>query len=80
MSNLDKYNLIFGEVFSISENLINDQFTNESAENWDSIRHLSLITAIEDSFDIMLDTEDILGFTSYLIGKHILMEKYKINF
>jgi len=46
-------------------------------DNWDSVLQLSLVTAIEDAFDIMLDAEDILGFTSYAAGKEILM-KYNV--
>ncbi len=33
--------------------------------NWDSITHLQLITAIENEFDIMLETQDVLDMNSF---------------
>jgi acyl carrier protein len=80
MTNLEKYNACFIDVFTVTKDKLNEQFSNETAGNWDSIRHLSLITAIEDSFNIMLDTEDILGFTSYAVGMKILVSRYDIVF
>lgn len=80
MANLDAYKSIFVDVFSVSEDELNDRFSNDNIDNWDSIRHLSLITSVEEVFDIMLDTEDILGFTSYALGMHILNEKYNVTF
>ena len=47
-------------------------------EGWDSVRQLSLTAAVEDNFDIMLDPEDILEFTSYDNAKTILA-KYDIE-
>jgi len=79
MTNIEKFNAAFIDTFSISADELNDLFTNESTTSWDSIRHLSLITKIEELFDIMLDTEDILGLTSYKIGKELLINKYNIN-
>ncbi len=53
-------------------------FDNKSVEGWDSVRQLSLTAAVEDSFDIMLDPDDILEFTSYDNAKTILA-KYDIE-
>lgn len=78
MSNLEKLNRIFCEVFSIEETALNSEFDNKSVDGWDSVRQLSLTSAVEDAFDIMLDPEDILGFTSYDEAKSILA-KYEIE-
>ena len=66
------------EVFSVAENQLNENFESKKVDCWDSVRQLSLTTAIEDAFDIMLDTEDIIGFSSYVNGKEIL-RKYEIE-
>ena len=78
MENGKKYNVIFMEVFSVGEESLNDEFKQENVENWNSIHQL--VSYIEESFDIMLDSEDILGLTSYSKGKEILTSKYNINF
>ena len=80
MENVKKYNVIFMEVFSVGEESLNDEFKQENVENWNSIHQLNLVSYIEESFDVMLDTEDILGLTSYSKGKEILVSKYNINF
>lgn len=78
MTNLEKLNKIFCEVFSVDESALNDGFNNCSVEGWDSVRQLSLTSSVEDEFDIMLDAEDILEFNSYKNAKDILV-KYEIE-
>ena len=78
MTNLEKLNAIFCEVFSVEETALNSEFDNKSIDGWDSVRQLSLTSAVEDEFDIMLDPEDILEFTSYDKAKAIL-SKYEIE-
>lgn len=78
MTNLEKLNGIFCDVFSVDAAVLNENFDNKSVEGWDSVRQLSLTTSIEDTFDIMLDPEDILEFTSYEKAKTILA-KYDIE-
>ena len=78
MSNLEKLNGIFCEVFSVDASALGTGFDNKSVEGWDSVRQLSLTSNIEDTFDIMLDPEDILECTSYDNAKAILA-KYEIE-
>ena len=71
MSNLERYNLAFMETFDVSE----DQLAGlkyQDIEAWDSVGHMSLIAALEDAFDIMMDTDDIIDLSSYEKGKEIL--------
>lgn len=77
MENLEKYNAVFMDVFEVEATSLNESFTSLNVDNWDSISQLHLVSSIEDTFDIMFDTEDILEFKSFEIGKKIL-EKYNI--
>ena len=80
MSNLEKYNNAFMETLEITE----DQLAGlkyQDIEAWDSVGHMSLIAALEDAFDIMMDTDDIIDFSSYEKGKEILAkEAYGVEF
>ncbi len=78
MSNLEKYNEVFRDVFMVEDAVLNDAFDNKSVDGWDSVKQLALTTALEDAFDIMLDAEDILELTSYTKGKEIL-RKYEVE-
>lgn len=73
MTNLEKLNIVFAEVFSVEVSALNADFDKNSVDSWDSVHQLSLTSAVEDEFDIMLDAEDILGFTSYVNAKDILI-------
>ena len=75
MTNIDKYNQIFTEVFGVTPSLLNDDFGKETVDQWDSVHQLNLVSLVEEAFDIMLDPEDIMGFTSYAKGKEILMNQ-----
>lgn len=78
MTNLEKLNKIFCEVFSVEESALSNEFNNRTIDGWDSVRQLSLTSSVEDEFDIMLDAEDILEFTSYDNAKKVLA-KYEIE-
>ncbi len=80
MTNLEKYNEAFMNAFGISE----EQLTGlkyQDIEAWDSVGHMQLMAELEDIFDIMLDTDDIIDFSSYEIGKEILSkDEYGVKF
>ncbi|MDC7290715.1 acyl carrier protein [Blautia schinkii] len=77
-TNREKYNCIFTELFEVNESELNDRFNFGIASKWDSLAHLELITQIEDTFEIMLETDDITHFGGYENGKKILA-KYGIE-
>lgn len=78
MSNLEMYKEIFKKVFSISDEMV-ESLTFQGIEQWDSVGHMELISEIEDTFGIMIDTDDIIDFSSFEKGKEIL-SKYEIQF
>ena len=77
MTNLEKYNNVFVENLQISEGELQG-LQYQGTELWDSVGHMTLMAAIEDAFDIMLDTDDIVDFSSYEKGKEIL-KKYDVE-
>ena len=78
---LNKKKLIkpFVTSLNISEDKVSENLKYNEIEEWDSIGHMSLMSAIEDEFKISLETDDIIDFSSFKKGTEIL-EKYKINF
>lgn len=45
---------------------------------WDSVAHMQLVAEIEDTFDIMLETDDVIGLSSFEVAKQILA-KYGVG-
>ena len=78
MNNLDKYRNAFVEGLGISEEQV-DGLTFQSIPEWDSVGHMGLIAALEEAFDIVFDTDDIVELSSFEKGKEILA-KYDIEF
>ncbi|WP_035235440.1 hypothetical protein [Desulfobacter vibrioformis] len=78
MTNIEKYNKVFIESFAITESDLKS-LEYQSIEQWDSVGHMSLIAGLEDEFEIMMDTDDIIDFSSYVKGKKILA-KYDLEF
>lgn len=79
MTNLEKYNQVFCESLDITEDkLVGLKY--QDVEAWDSVGHMNLMAELEDAFDIMMETDDIVDFSSYEKGKEILAANYDINF
>ena len=77
--NLSKYNECFTESLSISKDIVNKELKYNDVPEWDSIGHMTLISSLEENFDISFETDDIIDFSSYNKGIEIL-SKYKIQF
>ncbi len=77
MNKLQVYNRVFMDCFGVGQEQLTDQFVYQCVPQWDSVGHMGMITAIEDSFNIVLETDDIVDFGSYTKGIDIL-RKYNV--
>lgn len=78
MSNLEKYNDVFCRILNVNVDALNEDFTFKAMPQWDSVAHLSLISELEEVFDVFFESEDILHYESYENGKKILA-KYGVE-
>lgn len=79
MTNEDKLRKVFAEALEIDEAQVTDDLTYNTIPEWDSIAHMALIAEIDDQFDTMLDTDDVLDMSSFAKAKEILT-KYDVTF
>ena len=77
MNNLEKYKKAFIESLSIEASVFNENIKYNEVPEWDSIGHMTLMSGLEDTFNITIETDDIIEFSSYKKGKEIL-KKYKV--
>lgn len=47
-------------------------------EEWDSVAHMKMIAAVEDAFEIMIDTEDVIAMSDYPTVRRILRSNYDV--
>ena len=77
MTNSEKYDNAVMAIFEVgADELLTVAY--QSIAKWDSVGHMRLMAEIERAFGILLDTEDIVGFSSYETGKEIL-RKYGVE-
>lgn len=79
MNNLEKYRKVFRSLFDVEDDVLNENFRFNNVEKWDSVAHMSLISALEEEFEVLFDTEDILSYGSFENGMKILT-KYGVKF
>lgn len=48
----ERLNEVFQDVFGDDDITVNDDTTAKDIDGWDSLRHITLLAAIEDEFDI----------------------------
>ena len=78
MTNMEKYVKVFTDTLDITEEQTKGlQYTAIPA--WDSVGHMALIAGLEDAFDIMMDTDDIIDLSSFVKGQEILRERYQVE-
>jgi len=77
MTNMEKYEKAFIDTFKISKDRLTE-LKYQDINEWDSIGHMTLIAALEEAFDIMFDTDDIIDLSSFEKGKTIL-KKYNVE-
>ena len=73
-----QYDQAFLTAFDIDASALGPDLKYESIQEWDSIGHMGLIAELEDSFDISMEMDDIIDFSSYEKGI-IIMRKYDID-
>lgn len=69
----------FANGLTITEERVNESLQYASTPGWDSVAHMALIASLDSSFDIMLDTDDVLDLSSYSKAREIL-RKYGVHF
>ena len=79
MSNLEKYKKAFIDSLSIDKKNFDEDIEYNSIPEWDSIGHMTLMSALEDEFKVSIETDDIVDFSSFKKGMEIL-KKYKVEF
>ena len=77
--NENKLRLAFAQGLNLPESGVNESLTYANSPGWDSIAHMALISALDTTFDIMIDTEDVIDMSSYTKAREIL-GKYGVQF
>jgi acyl carrier protein len=72
LSTTGRFHHAFATALAIDVARINDDLAYNSIAEWDSTAHMLLIAELENCFDLMLDTDDIIDMSSVKMAKTIL--------
>lgn len=65
---------VFVRSLGITPETVCDELEYNTIPQWDSAGHMSLVAELESEFDVMLDTDDIIGMSSVLKAREILVK------
>lgn len=68
----------FAEALGIPVETVNDGLAYNEIAEWDSVAHMALIASLDQTFDIMIETEDVIDMSSFAKAKEIL-RKYGVE-
>ena len=71
--NSQRYDEVFANNFNVESSCLDESFTFDAIEQWDSLAHMELMSALEGGFGILLSPDEVLELTSYTKGKEILI-------
>lgn len=79
MNNNQKLRNSFALALDIQVEGITDELAYQSIPEWDSITHMILISQLEESFNVSIDTDDVIDLSSVAKAREILT-KYNVEF
>lgn len=69
---------VFAESLGIPLDTVSDELTYNSIPQWDSTAHMILVAELENRFNVMLDTDDIIDMSSVAQAK-VILKKYDVS-
>ncbi len=75
MADLSQLRDVFRASLQLPTDFPVDELRYREIDQWDSLAHMSLIAGLEDAFDVMIDTDDVIDLSSFakareILGKH----------
>jgi len=64
-------------IFEIPVSDIDDNASPDSIANWDSVRHLNLILALEEEFSVSLPDEEVGNMLNFKLIELVINESTK---
>lgn len=70
----DDLKKVLGDVFGIEATSINDMTSVDTVDEWDSLKHLNMVLALEGAFNVTLSVEQTVEILNYPLIKEVLKE------
>ena len=67
---------VMSNVFNIDVDSINKDTSPDNVENWDSLKHMNLIVALEEEFEFEFEDQEIVDSMNYALIVNIVNERH----
>jgi len=61
-------------VFEVPIEMLNEESSSDTIGSWDSLKHLNLILALEEEFDIVIPDEEVGNLMNYKLIQIVVEE------
>jgi acyl carrier protein len=68
---------VLAAVFNVPSEEINYESSPDNIESWDSLKHMNMVIALEEEFDIEIANEDLIEMINYKLVV-LILSKYII--
>ena len=75
----DRIKKIMVIVFEIDVNEISNDSSADNISSWDSLKHMNLVIALEEEFDIVIPDNEVSNMLSFELISHIINEAMQNN-
>ncbi|HJV22370.1 MAG TPA: acyl carrier protein [Holophagaceae bacterium] len=76
---LDEVHLkqVMGSILQVDPSTLGPDASNDTLPGWDSLKHMSLVLALEEEYGVSIPDEDAANITSYALIKLVLEDLLK---
>lgn len=73
----EKIKKIMSVIFEIPSGEINENSSSDNIENWDSLRHLNMIVALEEEFGVSIPDDEVGNLVNFKLVELTINELLK---
>ena len=77
MLNEDTLKRVMATMLNVEASVVDADCSIDNTPNWDSLRHMNLVLALEEEFGVVIPDEDAGNITSYKLIKLVLEDLLK---
>jgi len=71
----DKLKAVMASMLDIDVSTVGPETSTDTVAQWDSVRHMNLIIALEEAFGISVPDDEVATLTSYAIVRAVVEEQ-----
>ena len=75
----DRIKNVMSAVFEIPTGEIDDESSPDTIESWDSLKHMNLVVALEEEFNVEFTDNNIIELINMKLIMAVLLEKLPSN-